>query len=57
MFELDSLLEVIFTKCRTLEECRIGTTVATNALLEHKGKQFALLTTKGIVRNLRIFYE
>ena len=32
----------------TTESCRIGTTVATNALLEHKGKAFALLTTKGI---------
>ncbi|GAD94465.1 hypothetical protein AOR_1_1676174 [Paecilomyces variotii No. 5] len=31
----------------SIDECRIGTTVATNALLEHKGKQFALLTTKG----------
>ncbi|KUI56006.1 hypothetical protein VP1G_03355 [Cytospora mali] len=27
--------------------CRIGTTVATNALLEHKGEKFALLATKG----------
>ncbi|KKA16213.1 5-oxoprolinase (ATP-hydrolyzing) [Rasamsonia emersonii CBS 393.64] len=31
-----------------IESCRIGTTVATNALLEHKGKPFALLTTKGM---------
>ncbi|KAF5010335.1 hypothetical protein F66182_15464, partial [Fusarium sp. NRRL 66182] len=30
-----------------VESCRIGTTIATNALLEHKGKRFALLTTKG----------
>ena len=28
--------------------CRIGTTVATNALLEHKGEKFALVTTKGL---------
>lgn len=27
--------------------CRIGTTIATNALLEHKGERFALLTTQG----------
>lgn len=27
--------------------CRIGTTIATNALLEKKGEKFALLTTKG----------
>lgn len=30
-----------------IESCRIGTTVATNALLEKKGEKFALLTTKG----------
>lgn len=28
--------------------CRIGTTVATNALLEQKGERFALATTKGL---------
>ncbi|KAH7021304.1 Hydantoinase B/oxoprolinase-domain-containing protein [Microdochium trichocladiopsis] len=27
--------------------CRVGTTVATNALLEHKGDKFAFMTTKG----------
>lgn len=27
--------------------CRIGTTVATNALLEQKGERFAFVTTKG----------
>ena len=27
--------------------CRIGTTIATNALLEGKGREFALVTTKG----------
>ncbi|KAH8693568.1 Hydantoinase B/oxoprolinase-domain-containing protein [Talaromyces proteolyticus] len=31
----------------TIESCRIGTTIATNALLEQKGERFALLTTKG----------
>ncbi|KZL72739.1 hydantoinase B/oxoprolinase [Colletotrichum tofieldiae] len=30
-----------------IASCRIGTTVATNALLEHKGERFAFLTTKG----------
>ncbi|KAK7211459.1 hypothetical protein V2G26_018637 [Clonostachys chloroleuca] len=30
-----------------LASCRIGTTVATNALLEHKGEKFAFVTTKG----------
>ncbi|KAF4538168.1 uncharacterized protein LTHEOB_10938 [Lasiodiplodia theobromae] len=30
-----------------IASCRIGTTVATNALLEQKGERFALATTKG----------
>ncbi|EFQ35328.1 hydantoinase B/oxoprolinase [Colletotrichum graminicola M1.001] len=30
-----------------IASCRIGTTVGTNALLEHKGERFAFLTTKG----------
>jgi 5-oxoprolinase (ATP-hydrolysing) len=34
-------------KANKLESCRIGTTVATNALLEKKGERFALLTTRG----------
>lgn len=33
---------------RIIAACRIGTTVATNALLEHKGDKFAFVTTKGI---------
>jgi 5-oxoprolinase (ATP-hydrolysing) len=31
-----------------IESCRIGTTVATNALLEQKGEKFVLLTTEGM---------
>ncbi|KGO48639.1 Hydantoinaseoxoprolinase, N-terminal [Penicillium expansum] len=30
-----------------IASCRIGTTIATNALLEGKGREFALVTTKG----------
>ena len=30
-----------------IASCRIGTTVATNALLEKRGEKFALATTKG----------
>ncbi|KAJ5893853.1 hypothetical protein N7495_005544 [Penicillium taxi] len=30
-----------------IASCRIGTTIATNALLEGKGRKFALVTTKG----------
>lgn len=34
--------------------CRVGTTVATNALLEHKGHRFAFVTTKGFKDVCRI---
>ncbi|KAH8892112.1 hypothetical protein GQ53DRAFT_841002 [Thozetella sp. PMI_491] len=30
-----------------IASCRVGTTVATNALLEHKGEKFAFITTQG----------
>ncbi|KAL2210539.1 hypothetical protein CC79DRAFT_1355222 [Sarocladium strictum] len=30
-----------------IASCRIGTTIATNALLQHRGDKFAFLTTKG----------
>ncbi|KAF7185473.1 5-oxoprolinase PfmaA [Pseudocercospora fuligena] len=30
-----------------IRSCRIGTTIATNALLEHKGEKFAFATTRG----------
>lgn len=35
------------TEPMTLESVRMGTTVATNALLERKGEASALLITKG----------
>ncbi|KAH9908968.1 Hydantoinase B/oxoprolinase-domain-containing protein [Xylariomycetidae sp. FL2044] len=31
----------------SIASCRIGTTVATNALLEHKGEKFAFVATRG----------
>ncbi|EME43976.1 hypothetical protein DOTSEDRAFT_62509 [Dothistroma septosporum NZE10] len=31
----------------SISNCRIGTTIATNALLEQKGERFAFVTTKG----------
>ncbi len=37
-----------------IDELRIGTTVATNALLERKGERLALLTTEGFADALRI---
>ena len=40
-----------------LAELRIGTTVATNALLEGKGTKFALLTTLGMRDVLNIRYQ
>jgi 5-oxoprolinase (ATP-hydrolysing) len=40
-----------------IEEIRMGTTVATNALLERKGDATALLITKGFRDALRIAYQ
>ncbi|OAP36646.1 5-oxoprolinase [Sinorhizobium glycinis] len=38
-------------------EVRMGTTVATNALLERKGERLALITTRGFRDGLRIGYQ
>src|SRR5690606_34445924 len=38
-------------------EVRMGTTVATNALLERKGERLALVTTKGFRDALKIGYQ
>ncbi len=40
-----------------IEEIKMGTTVATNALLEHKGENTLLVTTKGFADVLRIGYQ
>lgn len=40
-----------------IQHVRMGTTVATNALLERKGEPFALITTKGFGDALRIGYQ
>ncbi|HAR64818.1 MAG TPA: 5-oxoprolinase, partial [Lentisphaeria bacterium] len=40
-----------------IESVRMGTTVATNALLERKGERTALLITKGFRDALRIAYQ
>lgn len=40
-----------------IQHVRMGTTVATNALLEKKGEAFALITTKGFADALRIGYQ
>ena len=36
---------------------RVGTTIATNALLEHKGERVALITTRGFKDAIRIAYQ
>jgi 5-oxoprolinase (ATP-hydrolysing) len=41
----------------TIASVRMGTTVATNALLEHQGEPLALVTTKGFGDALRIGYQ
>ncbi len=41
----------------TVEVVKMGTTVATNALLERKGDRVVLLTTKGFADGLRIGYQ
>jgi 5-oxoprolinase (ATP-hydrolysing) len=40
-----------------VREVRMGTTVATNALLERKGERLALVTTRGFRDGLRIGYQ
>lgn len=40
-----------------IEEIKMGTTVATNALLEHKGEKTLLVTTAGFADVLRIGYQ
>ncbi|MFC5989298.1 hydantoinase B/oxoprolinase family protein [Limoniibacter endophyticus] len=40
-----------------IHEVRMGTTVATNALLERKGERLALVTTKGFRDALKIGYQ
>jgi len=42
---------------RTVEEIKMGTTVATNALLERKGERTVLAVTKGFADQLRIGYQ
>ncbi|HET7335150.1 MAG TPA: hydantoinase B/oxoprolinase family protein [Rhizomicrobium sp.] len=41
----------------TIGDVRMGTTVATNALLERKGERLVLVTTRGLKDQLRIGYQ
>jgi len=52
---IDSPKEAVHTSA--VEWIRMGTTVATNALLEHKGARTALLITEGFKDLLRIGYQ
>ncbi|HLJ64521.1 MAG TPA: hydantoinase/oxoprolinase N-terminal domain-containing protein, partial [Stellaceae bacterium] len=42
---------------KVIESVKMGTTVATNALLERKGERTVLVTTKGFADALRIGYQ
>ena len=42
---------------KPIEAVKMGTTVATNALLERKGERVALAITKGFADQLRIAYQ
>ena len=54
---LEGIGRILAAEGGTLEEVRMGTTVATNALLERKGEKLALLITKGFGDALRIGYQ
>ena len=45
------------TPTHKIEVVKMGTTVATNALLERKGERTVLLTTRGFADGLRIAYQ
>jgi 5-oxoprolinase (ATP-hydrolysing) len=51
---LEGIRRIIDTEGGTVGEVRMGTTVATNALLERKGERTAFLTTRGFADALRI---
>ena len=42
---------------KDIKSIRMGTTVATNALLERKGEPVVLITTSGLEHQLRIAYQ
>ena len=54
---LEAIRRVLADEGGTLEEVRMGTTVATNALLERKGERVALAITSGFGDALRIGYQ
>ena len=54
---LEAIRRVLATEGGSVEEVRMGTTVATNALLERKGERVALAITRGFGDALRIGYQ
>ena len=54
---LEAIRRVLADEGGSVEEVRMGTTVATNALLERKGEQVALAITRGFGDALRIGYQ
>ena len=49
--------DILSTSADTVGAVKVGTTVATNALLERKGEPVLLVTTKGFADGLRIGYQ
>ncbi|MDQ3561363.1 MAG: 5-oxoprolinase, partial [Pseudomonadota bacterium] len=54
---LEGIRRILAEEGGSLAEVRMGTTVATNALLERKGKRTALAITRGFRDALRIGYQ
>ena len=54
---LEAIRRVLSTEGGTISEVRMGTTVATNALLERKGERVALAITRGFGDAVRIGYQ
>src|SRR5215213_6773448 len=54
---VEGIRRVLEAESGTLGEVRMGTTVATNALLERKGERLALAITRGFGDALRIGYQ
>jgi 5-oxoprolinase (ATP-hydrolysing) len=54
---LEAIRRVLAAEAGTVAEVRMGTTVATNALLERKGERLALAISRGFGDALRIGYQ
>src|SRR3954453_18268972 len=54
---LEAIRRILAEEGGTVEEVRMGTTVATNALLERKGERVALAITRRFGDALRIGYQ